>query len=791
MINKNIILQEKFVSKFQMAFQSSDIIFICAPSGYGKTTSTLNLLKNHAVFYKSVKDSFDFYASFSEDVEVIVFDDIHLLKGEKDVEDLFRFVDENKSHKFILISRQNMPVQLLKHKLTGKLSTIDYSCLSFNSGDLKRLFALYNISLSDEKINFILEELSAHPMSLTNLCTEASLNYGIVDDKCKSKTKWEIYSYLDQNLFADTDPIIKKLLVSTFFLDSFSVELAVILTEYEDIASAISTFIKNNVLLETLDEGKYSFIPLVKNYAKWKVKQIISEQEQREFFVKAARYFEKQKDPIKAIRLYAKAKKNDNAFHLLSKCADINPGMGYFYEIEPFLKSIPEELVVKSPSLMSGMSMLCALREDYEKSDYWYSKLKLYASGFDKRSREHKEAKQRLLFLDVALPQTDTLSTKDLVVYLFKKVQDKEIDPGTFGITSSLPSILNGGKDFSEWSKIDDFLYKTIRKPLEIFFKNQGVGLAECSICESKFEKGADYHDYFIAMTGVLPEIQQKGSRDVEFALIALISRVQLSKGQVNSALKTVNDFRNRLTKEDKRIFLHNVKALACHISLVGGDLESAKLWLEYDAPKDDTNIWILWRYMYQVKCEVLIALGKHNQALILLSQLLRYCDKCKKVIDKIIYNILSAICYYKEDNKLWRGHMEDALDSASIYGFVTTVSQYGTAVLPMLLECNYTRNKEFLKKVVKATRVQASFYQKYLESEQNHDIHLSNMEHQVLALICQDKSNQEICDILGIKLPTVKTHVSNTLRKLAVSKRSAAKTTALKLGLIEDCILK
>jgi LuxR family maltose regulon positive regulatory protein len=54
-----------------------------------------------------------------------------------------------------------------------------------------------------------------------------------------------------------------------------------------------------------------------------------------------------------------------------------------------------------------------------------------------------------------------------------------------------------------------------------------------------------------------------------------------------------------------------------------------------------------------------------------------------------------------------------------------------------------------------------------------------------VLRLICQDKSNTEIGQVLGIKLPTVKTHVSHILAKLGVRRRSQAASEARRLRLV------
>lgn len=56
-----------------------------------------------------------------------------------------------------------------------------------------------------------------------------------------------------------------------------------------------------------------------------------------------------------------------------------------------------------------------------------------------------------------------------------------------------------------------------------------------------------------------------------------------------------------------------------------------------------------------------------------------------------------------------------------------------------------------------------------------------------MLSLLCADKSNAEIGEIMDIKLTTVKTHVSHILDKLGVSRRSEAKTAAQKLRLVPE----
>lgn len=62
----------------------------------------------------------------------------------------------------------------------------------------------------------------------------------------------------------------------------------------------------------------------------------------------------------------------------------------------------------------------------------------------------------------------------------------------------------------------------------------------------------------------------------------------------------------------------------------------------------------------------------------------------------------------------------------------------------------------------------------------------LTNREREVLDLIAQGKSNQEIAEILFITLKTVKTHVSNILAKVGVEDRTQAAIYAFKHGLVK-----
>ena len=81
----------------------------------------------------------------------------------------------------------------------------------------------------------------------------------------------------------------------------------------------------------------------------------------------------------------------------------------------------------------------------------------------------------------------------------------------------------------------------------------------------------------------------------------------------------------------------------------------------------------------------------------------------------------------------------------------------------------------------------QAAIYPRFLQPRLSMSEALTAAEMQVLRLICADKSNAEIAQIMDVKLPTVKTHVSHILDKLDVKRRAEAKTAAKKLHLVPE----
>ena len=282
-------------------------------------------------------------------------------------------------------------------------------------------------------------------------------------------------------------------------------------------------------------------------------------------------------------------------------------------------------------------------------------------------------------------------------------------------------------------------------------------------------------------------DIRRGGTPDIEFAANGLLARSLLAGGQSADARKTVADLRSQFTERELTRFLPNMDAMLCRIALHTGDLDEADVWYRVKAPREPMHINILKRYQYFTQAMVELANGKPDSALLTLTPMEPYCTACMRYIDTIHLKVLTAIALYQKRDEAWREPLTAALALAEEYRFIRTVSVYGAAVLPLLEALDWDGNKAWRKRLMAAVRTQAAFYPHFLEPRLAPGEELTPTELQILHLLCADKSNAEIAQIMDVKLPTVKTHVSHILDKLDVKRRAEAKTAAKKLRLIPD----
>lgn len=785
-MNGNILIKPSVQQKFDSVMQSGRILFFSAPCGFGKTALANALLRGHRTL-RLCADAPDFtLRTLPKNWDVLLIDDFQLLQEQETAQTLCELIRANPARRFVFLSRGVPPSYLTAFQYTGLMTTLEPDDLLFDREDIRGFFAARKAAVTESEINGILKESIGYPLgvAVTARCMSGGKPFA---PEIVAQAYREVFNYFEDAIYRRFDLPMRHFLLDLAPFERFDLEMARMVSGDPRAGNLLDWLLHNTTMLRYDDVRHFHFWPQFRAFLLWEMEKECSEEKRRAVFSRGALYYELKEDYVHALECYTKSGDHAKISELLIRNSEQHPGMGHYSEMEKYYRALPESEILASPSLMQGMSMLCALAMDYEGSERWYGALKNFADCRKKQDPAARQARSRLAWLDISLPQRGVEGLIKTIPAVFRLLTDKEITLPSFSVTSTLPSIMNGGKDFSEWSKKDDLLYRTLRTPVEAVLKKDGVGLADCAVAESKFEKGENITERMLALIPQVSEIQQKGTPDIEFAVNGLLARCQLSKGQAADARRTIETLRTRFEAQGLTRFLPNMDAMLCRMALHCDDQDSADEWYRTKAPRDPMHLNVMKRYQYLTQAMVEIAQNRPDAALLTLSPLERYIQGCGRHIDGIHLNILCALALYRKKDDAWRARLTAALDTAAEYGFITPVSMYSAAVLPLLEKLNRNDDTKWYKRLMAAVRTQATYYPHFLAPRMAAAKELTPTELHILRLICADKSNAEIAQIMNIKLPTVKTHVSHVLEKLDVKRRSEAKTAAKKLWLISN----
>ena len=783
MEQQHIVIRPSVAEQFSDAMARGRVIFFSAPCGFGKTVTAQSLLAGRRVRAVDASESGFTVPQPDGSWDVLLIDQAQSLLGESDQQALCSLIREQSQLRFVLLSRGVVPGWLAPFQFSGLMTVLDAKSLLLDRETAARLFERHGVTLSNLDLTAILKESIGYPLALSILARRMGAGERY-DDALIDSVRQELFIYFEDAVYLRFDLPIRRFLLELAPFEEVSPELARMVSGDVHAGELLRYLQRNTTMFQTSQIDRLRFYHDFRTFLLWEMDREYTEQQRRSLFARGGLYYELQEDYSRALDCYRRSGDHRKVSDLLIKNAELHPGMAHYEQMEPYYRSLPDEEIFSSPALMQGMSMLCALCMDYAGSERYYEALRRYAVSCRRGDASAKQARSRLAWLDISLPQRGASGMIDTIVAASRLLTSREITLAPFSVTSTLPSILNGGKDFSDWSRRDDLLFATLRRPVEAILGADGVGLADCAMAESKFEQGEDISARMLSLVANLNDIQQRGTPDIEFAVVGLLARSQMDAGRASDAQRTVQSLRERFAASGSTRFLPNIDALLCRIALRLGDMDAVADWYRTQAPRDVLQLRVMRRYQYFTQAMAEIALGDPAAAPLTLAPLGPYCTACGRHLDAITLGILTAIARERNGSS-WQQPLLDALTTAQEYRFIRPVSQFGPAVRELLERLDYDFENDYGRRLLEAVRRQSVLCPDYLRPRAGAVEPLTGTEMQVLHLLCANRSNAEIGQALGIKLPTVKSHVSHILSKLGVRRRSEACAAAEALHLI------
>lgn len=516
-MDRYVIIKKTIKTKFDEFMDHGLILYFGAPCGFGKTTVAFELLRGKKFELISGLETDGILPEIKLNCDIVMIDDLQQFQENEDLQKLNELIRDNPQKKFVLLSRGSVPGVLRAFQYTGDMIVIDARDLLFDRDDIRQLFLGYNIKLTDSEINEILKESIGHPLGIvvTLQCMNRADSQRAFDSDIVKEAYHEVFLYFEAAIYHRFDLPIRRLLLELASFDNFDYELARMVSGDPNTSELLDWIQKNTTMLLYDGIRQFRFWPQFRDFLLWELERKYSSQKKNAVLVRGGMYYELKGDYEKALDCYSRGKDHSKVSEILIRNGESHPGMGHYSEMEKYYRSLPESEILESPSLMQGMSMLCALNTDYENSERWYHELEQFAAKCKKQDAVLRQIKSRIAWLDISLPQRKTDKMIQIIPSVFRLITNREVKLPPFSVTSTLPSIMNGGKDFSPWSKIDDLLYQTMRIPVEAVLGKDGVGLADCAIAESKFEKGEDISGRILLLVSQLGEVQKKGTPDM------------------------------------------------------------------------------------------------------------------------------------------------------------------------------------------------------------------------------------------------------------------------------------
>ncbi|MGN0507060.1 MAG: LuxR C-terminal-related transcriptional regulator [Lachnospiraceae bacterium] len=794
--------------QMKAAQNTRQTVYIYGASGTGKTSFAADFFARKRYYYASVADTgiAEISGAVPEKADaehetlnaqtILVIDDLHLLETQEDRSACGQLIEKLSARKdvwLILISRAPVPKWLKSVFVRYVFVTIGEEALCLTEQEQEKYLEKWELSPTEAACKRIRELGNGHPLYLRIVVMrlksipeeENAKDREGAELRAIEESRKDLWDYAEVHVYDQWSVELQEFLEAVSIVEQFDLQMAQQLTKKKDAGKLIQKAQEMGSFLMERRENERSIYELrtpMKYSMRRRISGKYSQDYLKELYYSAGNSYEMEGNVREALRMYEMCHSEEGISRILIENMRRNPASGEYFELRRYYLALPEEKIKDSVELMAGMSMLQSLLLNEEESERWYQELLSYAK--EKTGGMKREAEARLLYLDIALPQRGTVRMTDLLKQAGVLLTERKMVLPEFSVTSNLPSMMNGGKDFCEWSRKDKELAKTIGKVITLVLGRYGKGLVDIALAESFFEKGGD--DYEVAALAGRGRMQAEsgGKTEQVFVAVGILTQLSMLNNRMEDAMDMLESFRQVAEQEAPKL-LPNIRAMSVRMDLYTGRISDAYQWLE-EAPDEDAEFNCLERYRYLTKVRVYLAAGRKEKALLLLDKLYFYAEKMHRTYITIEVMLLKAIALYRIGKEGWQETLQEAVTRAEDYHFVRILTREGVALRELFKAGTVTwKDTDFKKQVMKECEQMAGFYPAYLKEKQEGNVILSDKALKILRFQAEGMSVEKIAEQLGLSKAGVKYYNQETYKKLGVNNKAAAVTEARKRKLL------
>ncbi|MCQ3937228.1 MAG: helix-turn-helix transcriptional regulator [Chloroflexi bacterium] len=259
------------------------------------------------------------------------------------------------------------------------------------------------------------------------------------------------------------------------------------------------------------------------------------------------------------------------------------------------------------------------------------------------------------------------------------------------------------------------------------------------------------------------------------------------SEGDYDAALAFLN--------EAGRVYVHTpipnlrpVEAMQARIHIKQNHLNKAQAWAHQSGLSLQDKPIFLHEFGYLTLARIVLAENQndgHFQTMLqMLESLLKQAESQNRLRSRIEILITQALAYSAKDSAKALAALEQALTLAEPEGYLRLFADEGKPMAELLSKIKSGNLQQYAKKILASFAPQQNLTPSTFNLQPLIDP-LSDRELEVLQLIAQGLSNQEITQKLVVALSTVKGHNLRIFAKLQAKSRTEAVARARELGIL------
>ena len=768
---------------------------------------------------------------------VLIMDDYHLIDSQK-VHESLNFLLENLPPQMHLViaTREDPPIQISRLRARGQLNELRALDLRFTGKETAVLLnQVMGLNLSAEDIA-ALETRTEGWIAGLQLASISMQGHDDVTSfiQAFSGSDRLVLDYLIEEVINQQPDDVQNFLLQTAILNRFSGSLC----------NAVTMQINGQAMLEMLEHTNLFVIPL-DNERNWyryhhlfadllhqRLRHVNPEQVST-LHQRASKWYENDGDADKAFHHALAAGDPERAANIIEPICMIMITDSRLSRLRSWLLKLPDVLIAARPWLcVSGAwaNLLTGNLSDVEKLLHFadsslsdatpetlpdHDQIYGYVTtirAFIARWQEGDIERSLALSQDASkyVPANSVIARSALTLNLgIANLIIGELSAAASALDEAL-TVAQKGKNF--YAALAAFYYlgqvqvkqgylhqaaKTYRHALQLGIEWGGgqplpaTGYAHIGLSQVLYEWNA-LDEALIHLTQGIELAELVNETSVILDGTFILSQLKLAQGEIHAASDALEHIQAILNNSTRAQVTSQLSAQKAQLWLVQDDLASALHWAREREALIDDEIHYTSMPEYLAFAQVLIVHGETDKAFRLLIKLRDDADLNGRKGDLIKILTLQALSLQIHgDSDQAITTLENALIRAETEGFVRTFVDAGPPMARLLHEAlSRGSAPDYVQRLLAAFPVE-KLEQLQRTQTQSHESEwiepLSDREIEVLRLIAEGISRQEIASQLVLSLNTVKTHARNIYSKLGVHSQMQAVGKARALGLLEN----